>query len=60
MKRINLFVLFSLLFASLSAQERIMVISDPHVIPQTEIDKQVDFDKYMKEIGKCKEEIPLQ
>jgi len=30
------------------AQERIMVISDPHVIPQTEIDKQADFDKYMK------------
>ena len=30
------------------AQERIMVISDPHVIPQTEIDKRADFDTYMK------------
>ena len=29
------------------AQERIMVISDPHVIPQTEIDKQANFDTYM-------------
>ena len=29
------------------AQERIMVISDPHVYPQTEIDKQANFDKYM-------------
>ena len=30
------------------AQERIMVISDPHVIPLTEIAKRADFDTYMK------------
>ena len=30
------------------AQERIMVISDPHVYPQSEIDKQANFDQYMK------------
>ena len=29
------------------AQERIMVISDPHVIPQTEIDNFENFDTYM-------------
>ena len=43
------FFLLAVLLPYLSfAQERIMVISDPHVIPQTEIDKQADFDKYMK------------
>ena len=43
------FFLLAVLLPFLSfAQERIMVISDPHVIPQTEIDKKADFDKYMK------------
>jgi UDP-2,3-diacylglucosamine pyrophosphatase LpxH len=47
MKRINLFVLCSLLCASLGAQERIMVIADPHVLPQSVIAKEANFDDYM-------------
>ncbi len=49
MKKItNLFFLCFLLFAPLSAQERIMVIADPHVLPQSIIDQTADFDEYMK------------
>lgn len=47
MKRINLFVLCSLLCASLGAQERIMVIADPHVLPQSVIATEANFDDYM-------------
>ena len=47
MKRINLFVLCSLLFVSLCAQERIMVIADPHVLPQSVIETEAKFDEYM-------------
>lgn len=48
MKRItNLFVLCSLLMAPLRAQERIMVIADPHVFPQALIAQEADFDAYM-------------
>ena len=46
------FLTFTALMLSMMsfAQERIMVISDPHVIPQTEIDKQgqENFNNYMK------------
>ena len=48
MRKIFFLALAALMLPMMSfAQERIMVISDPHVIPQTEIDKQADFDKYM-------------
>ena len=37
------------LFPLLSfAQERIMVIADPHVLPQSVIEQETDFDEYMK------------
>ncbi|MBR0064781.1 MAG: metallophosphoesterase [Paludibacteraceae bacterium] len=49
MKKIFFLTLAALMLPMMSfAQERIMVIADPHVIPQTEIDKQADFDTYMK------------
>ncbi|MBQ2067610.1 MAG: metallophosphoesterase, partial [Paludibacteraceae bacterium] len=49
MKKIFFLALAALMLPMLSfAQERIMVIADPHVIPQTEIDKQADFNNYMK------------
>ena len=49
MRKIFFLALVALMLPMMSfAQERIMVIADPHVIPQTEIDKQADFDKYMK------------
>ena len=48
MKKIFFLVAVALMLPMMSfAQERIMVISDPHVYPQTEIDKQANFDKYM-------------
>lgn len=41
--------LLAALFPLLSfAQERIMVIADPHVLPQSVIEQETDFDEYMK------------
>jgi ribose 1,5-bisphosphokinase PhnN/predicted MPP superfamily phosphohydrolase len=51
MKKIFFLTFTALMLSMMSfAQERIMVISDPHVIPQTEIDKQgqENFNNYMK------------
>lgn len=46
MKRIFIF-LFALCTLSSLAQDRIMVIADPHVLPQTVIGQEADFDAYM-------------
>ena len=47
MKR-NVFILaLCALFLQSKAQERIMVIADPHVTPQSVIDAEPDFDTYM-------------
>lgn len=46
MKRIPLF-LFVFLPFFVMAQEKIMLIADPHVFPQTEIAKEADFEDYM-------------
>lgn len=46
MKRIFIF-LFILCALSSLAQDRIMVIADPHVLPQTVIEQEADFDAYM-------------
>ena len=46
MKRITLVLLAFLPFLA-TAQEKIMVIADPHVFPQTEIAKESNFDDYM-------------
>ena len=51
MRKIFFLAFTALMLSMMSfAQERIMVISDPHVIPQTEIDKQGqdNFNNYMK------------
>ena len=51
MRKIFFLAFTALMLSMMSfAQERIMVISDPHVIPQTEIDKQgqENFNNYMK------------
>ena len=49
MRKIVFLALAALMLPMMSfAQQRIMVISDPHVIPQTEIDKNANFDNYMK------------
>lgn len=43
----HIFALCALFFAPLCAQERIMVIADPHVLPQTLIEADTAFDTYM-------------
>ena len=50
MKGMCLFLLsvFSFPFTVSFAQERIMVIADPHVYPKSEIQQQANFDTYMK------------
>ena len=45
----KIFFLAALLLPMMSfAQERVMVIADPHVTPQSVIDMEPDFDNYMK------------
>lgn len=44
----KIFFLVALLPLLSSAQERIMLIADPHVLPQSVIDQEADFDEYMK------------
>ena len=45
----KIFFLATLLLPMMSfAQERVMVIADPHVLPQSVIDMEPDFDNYMK------------
>ena len=46
MKRITLVLLAFMPFLAM-AQEKIMVIADPHVFPQTEIAKESNFEDYM-------------
>lgn len=44
----KIFFLAALLPLLSFAQERIMVIADPHVLPQSVIDQEPDFDEYMQ------------
>ena len=44
---ISILVLFALLSMQTQAQDTIMVIADPHVLPQTEIAKETNFANYM-------------
>ncbi len=47
MKRFTFILAFCASFALLNAQDRIMLIADPHVTPQSVIDAEPDFDSYM-------------
>lgn len=44
---ISILVLFALLSMQTQAQDTIMVIADPHVLPQTEIAQETNFENYM-------------
>lgn len=47
MKKLFLFALSALCLTSLKAQDKIMVIADPHVLPQSVINQEANFDAYM-------------
>lgn len=47
MKKLVLVLLAFTAFLNVEAQDKIMVIADPHVLPQSVIDQEENFDEYM-------------